>query len=245
MKQFLFLLLCSIFFVTNGFAQKKVRFSAETGVSFSQIPDFSSTKNEKTYYLPLASPVLGLASHVALGKRFSLSTGFQYQQRGSVVTQNVELPNAIGGPFSSSFYARARFHEMAIPINLTAHFKIKALKFNAIIGFRRVWNFSGYYTQSDEETSNNVQTSKNEVSGNPFDATKFKTFNPKAFNQITLGLSFPIKSKFEITSALHYSLLSYGIEEKPVGQIPGLDYHNYYHYVSCSDFQITGRYYLK
>ena len=244
MKQNFFLLLCLIFFATDGLAQNKVRFSIEAGTSFSQVPFFYSGKFSKTRDLPLTSPILGLASNLALTQRLSLSMGFHYQQRGRVFSETREQINTISGTFSSNFYAQSRFHEIAFPATLTGHFNVKALKFNAIIGFRRLWNIGGYYTMSDVQTANNVQTFKKELSGSPYDTEIFTTHNLRPFNQITFGLSFPIKSKFEIISLLHYSALNYSITEKPIGQIPGLDYDNYYHFVNGSDFQLICRYYF-
>jgi hypothetical protein len=244
MKQYFFLFLCFIFFAANAIAQKKAQFSVEAGASFSKFPIFYSKKFSKTRDLPLLSPVLGVASHLKLNKRLSLSVGLQYQQRGSVVSETSEGTDLASGSFSSKFYAQSRFHEIAIPATLTGHFNLKAFKFNAILGFQRLWNLGGYYTLSSVQTANNVQTFRKELLGSPFDDSIFRSNNLRSFNQITFGLSFPIKSNFELMTILHYSPLGYGIEEKPIGQIPGLDYHNYFHFVNCSDFQLVCRYYL-
>jgi hypothetical protein len=242
MKPYFFLFLSFFFFAADARAQNRVQFSVEAGASISQLPFVRNRKFGQERNLPLPSPVLGATSHVALSKRFSFSAGVQYQQRGHINSYRSQGTDLTSGTFSSDFYAQSRFHEVAIPATFTAHFNAKKAKFDAIVGFRRVWNMGGYYSMSDLQTVNNVQTLNKKLSGNPFDAQIFKSNNLRTFNQITFGLSFPIKSKFEIMTVLHYSTLGYGIEEKPIGQIPGLDYHNYFHFVNCSDFQLVCRY---
>ena len=169
-----------------------------------------------------------------------MSVGVQYLQRGSIVTQNTEDNQSQ----TSDFYDQSRLHQVAFPMTLNARFMIEKFRFGASLGFRHLRTIGGHYERHLVRAQNNVTTFREDISGSFFDDTKFKAYNLTSGNQLSLGLSFPVKSAFEILTFFNFATKDIGLSIKRPGQIAGLDYRGDDHFTSGSDLQLMCRYYF-
>jgi hypothetical protein len=242
MKQTVFFFLFLICFTAKSIGQNKIRFSVDAGTTFSQLPNWEkSPRTQAMLYskdIPLPSPIIGTEIHYSLNKRVVFSTGIQYQQRGRITTERLES-NAESA-FLSRTNTQSRLHQIALPFSATAHFKIRDFNFNAHIGFRHVRTIGGYFNYAENLFQNGIEINRKELSDNLFNGATFYTSNTSDFNQTTFGLSFPIRSKWEIRTLFNYSTHLFSFSEKTSGWNCLPISQN----IASNDGQIMIRYYL-
>ena len=234
-------------------AQSTLKLSLETGATFSQLPKLSkksvnnATVRERD--LPLTSPLVGAQVHWTLWKRLSLSSGVQYQQTGRV---DKEIFENLEGNFVQIWTVQSRLHQIAFPVSITGRFNIKNFRFNGSLGFRHVRTLDNSLQFRIFEKNQGIETSRNElrgfsapvfynalsVNGNDYDKSKSLNY----INQATIGLSFPIKSRFDIQTSFNFSDKSYVFESYSTGWCGNEP--PFQHFIKGNDFQLILRYYL-
>ena len=247
MKPF-FYIICLFMLTQNAIlAQSTLKLSLETGATFSQLPKWSKEYGERD--LPLTSPLIGAQVHWRLWKRLSLSSGVQYQQTGRV--HKYKFGNSEGN-FFQTWTEKSRLHQIALPISITGRFNIKNFRFNGSLGFRHVRTLDNSLQFRIFEKNQGIETSRNElrgfsapvfynalsVNGNDYDKSKSRNY----INQATIGLSFPIKSRFDIQTLFNFSDKSYVFESYSTGWCGNEP--PYRHFIKGNDFQLILRYYL-